>query len=519
MDRLLLHFDWPTEGLILRLRFRSDTIIEVLPFNEIGITHLWGGGRIEGVSPVVINILKEMTMRWVEKSELWSLTVEGQGARKTEDKIANFSELVWLLVRLEFLCQLQLLADNKPIITVEPLSPDSALVFANDPIDTLRLSRFAFLQRHEYGLAMESAVGVHRIILHDDWAASLLTHFARGESMTCINNDQLTHIPQAARTLVELLDAAGMLEDREHSLAIGIGDHLTKFGEFHDLLFHRRSRFGQHDQPFGAAFPFLDHTPPLPAIPTPLSAAVISLPIPSESEVRARDLTLTQVLERRVSVRQYGNDPITLTQLAEFLFRCARTRACYGPTPELGMPYEAIDRPYPTGGGVSDLELYIVANLVHGLPRGIYHYAADRHLLEQLESKEENIEDLLQTAMKASGAIEPPQVLIAITSRFGRMSWKYCSISYATTLKNVGVLYQTMYLVATAMGLGACALGSGNNIVANKALGLVSRSEIPVGEFMIGAQGHGTNAPLDTRSRLKTHNTWCPLVGSDWGQS
>ena len=66
------------------------------------------------------------------------------------------------------------------------------------------------------------------------------------------------------------------------------------------------------------------------------------------------------------------------------------------------------------------------------------------------------------------------------------MCWTYRSISYATTLKNVGVLYQRMSVVATAVRLAGCALGSGDEIALGRALDLASRSEIGVGGFMLG---------------------------------
>ena len=47
-------------------------------------------------------------------------------------------------------------------------------------------------------------------------------------------------------------------------------------------------------------------------------------------------------------------------------------------------------------------------------------------------------------------------------ARFPRLAWKYESIAYALTLKDVGMDFQTMYLAATAMGLAPCAVGRGD---------------------------------------------------------
>jgi SagB-type dehydrogenase family enzyme len=78
-----------------------------------------------------------------------------------------------------------------------------------------------------------------------------------------------------------------------------------------------------------------------------------------------------------------------------------------------------------------------------------------------------------------------------MASRFQRLGWKYNAIAYAATLKNVGVLYQTMYLVATAMDLAPCGLGSGNSDLLAEAAGLDDLNESSVGELMLGSRRAG----------------------------
>ena len=84
------------------------------------------------------------------------------------------------------------------------------------------------------------------------------------------------------------------------------------------------------------------------------------------------------------------------------------------------------------------------------------------------------------------GASAAPQILITIAARFGRVSWKYSSIAYALILKDVGVLMQTLYLMATDMGLGGCAIGSTNIELFAKMTGLEFHVEGPVGQFALG---------------------------------
>ena len=59
-------------------------------------------------------------------------------------------------------------------------------------------------------------------------------------------------------------------------------------------------------------------------------------------------------------------------------------------------------------------------------------------------------------------------------------------MGYAAQLKNVGVIYQSLYLAVTAMGLGGCALGLGNSDRFCEMTGLDWWQESSVGEFIFG---------------------------------
>ncbi len=491
----LLDPSWQQDGLSLSCRLRPGA---TLAADDSGLmaTHPWGASRLDGVDPNVLATLEALAGGWLDGAAFATMCAEA----------GTLPQHVWVLERLGFLLSVRLLVAGEAFLTIEPCS-----YAARPPLELSGdagrgLSRFAFLRRQGDRLVVESAVSAHRAHLHGEAALLLAADLARGEPAAAAGEAQ-----QAA---IGLLDAVGMLEGSESNGAGGCGEELLQTAEFHDLLLHRSSRFGRHDSAFGGSFPFLDEQPPTPAAAAHLADRSINLPRPSRQVVRERDPTLTQALEGRASKRDHGPRPLTLPQLGEFLFRCARVRSHYGPLPEANMPYQAADRPYPSGGGVHELELYLIANEVEDLRPGAYRYGGDRHVLEPLPLRPEPTTLMIGAAMQASASSRPPQLLIKIASRFGRVTWKYRAISYATTLKNVGVLYQTMYLVATAMGLAACALGSGDDVAGDEALGLASRSELGVGEFMLG-----TAAPQ--RSSQPTHraeDTWEPMVEPNWGR-
>jgi oxazoline/thiazoline dehydrogenase len=145
-------------------------------------------------------------------------------------------------------------------------------------------------------------------------------------------------------------------------------------------------------------------------------------------------------------------------------------------------------RPYPGGGAIYELELYLTVKACQGIPSGFYHYDPEKHVLEKISDPTEAMDALLKDAMDSTGTEEIPQVLITIAARFQRLSWKYESIAYSLMLKDVGALYQTMYLVATAMDLAPCALGGGDSDVFARAAGLDYYTETSVGEFLIGSK-------------------------------
>jgi oxazoline/thiazoline dehydrogenase len=267
------------------------------------------------------------------------------------------------------------------------------------------LSRFALLRRKGTQMVLESPLAQARLYF-DGW-------------------------PQDSRALTELFHGAGFLE-------IGEPPSLNTW-EFHDLLFH-------YQKPIGATYRFRGLTVAPLAVKPPMTAQPIALAPVSLN----RDPPFSHVMASRHSAYKPGNDPITLAQLGEFLFRLAHLRH---------LEDGRIRRPIPAAGSLHELEFYPAVGSCSGLTRGLYHYHSDSHTLHWLAGGAE-FERLLNRAQRAWGAgDQPPQTVIVIASRFARMAWKYESIAYRNTLLNAGVALEAMYLLAASMGLGACAIG------------------------------------------------------------
>jgi SagB-type dehydrogenase family enzyme len=194
------------------------------------------------------------------------------------------------------------------------------------------------------------------------------------------------------------------------------------------------------------------------------------------------------LLRRRHSARSFDDRrPIALAELAQLIDIARVSRQWESKADFEGGPTVSYaPRPYPSGGASYALELYLAVNACEGLARGFYHYDAGAHALTAIDVRPQDLQSLLTGAAGAMGTAAPPQILITIAARFGRVSWKYSSLAYSLVLKESGVLMQTLYLMATDLGLGGCAVGSMNIDLFARMTGIEFHVEGPVGQFALG---------------------------------
>ena len=414
--------------------------------------------------------------------------VAGKGANK------ELAPLVRRLARLGLLeYRVSASSTGKDQIIIEPQTPD---YWPQTPplrdADVLVLSRFAYMRRRANDMVLESPRAGALFRICDPKLAAALAALAT---------------PQRIRQLRQQADFPGLkilalLVDSHILFKVGAtgdqgfrnteGDENLVLWDFHDLVFHARSTEGRHANPLGGTYPYVGVSEPPPAVRPQWPGEKIDLRelSPAESEAPSPAVKL---LAERHSVRAFDDKhPITLAELSQFLDRSARIKSQWSSRLDLGagdddgpiLAYTA--RPYPSGGSSYELELYLAVDKCDGLARGFYHYDAGAHALVPIPVRTNALDAQLKAAALAMGADGVPQILITMAARFGRISWKYSSIAYALILKDVGVLMQTLYLVATDMGLGGCAIGSTNIDLFAKMTGLEFHVEGAVGQFALG---------------------------------
>lgn len=358
------------------------------------------------------------------------------------------------------------------LATVVPLAASARRIDAAfDPETSYRLCRFVTLRSEDGALLLESARTAFRFVLHDPDAAACVLAFA-APRRGC-------DAPRGAHfeRLLDALVATGLLRDEGDPA----GDAFTTW-EPHDLAFHTRSRLGRHPYPYGGTYRYEGVIEPLPAVKPPMDGEVIALAVPDLDTLMQTDPPLARVMESRRSLRKHGERALTAAQLGELLYRTSRVRSVFE-----GKGGELSSRPYPGGGAIYELEVYAVVDRCEGVPSGLYHYCPQRHVLSNVCARTGAVEQLLENAFMTMNRESRPQVVLTLTARFGRVAQKYESMAYALILKDVGVLYQSLYLASTAMGLAGCALGGGDSELFAVASGLEWSVEGAVGEFAIGS--------------------------------
>jgi SagB-type dehydrogenase family enzyme len=433
----------------------------------------WGEVAIARPSGDIRELLARM--------RLGPISLENVSGVRGDDRATVLARLHRVLDHLQPLVIRTLARETgQPLISVVPITSRSR--FHPVPLAPgvrVRLSSFAQLRTNGTEFVVESPLALHRVVLHRSEAVCLVGALGRfvtaDEAATAAGRDR-----GFAADLLGYLRAAGMLSSAD-------ADPELAGWSPGDLMFHTRSTLGRHDHDFGATYPSGNGQCPEPVVKQRRAGTGIALHRPRWEELRCTDPPFTAVLEARRSVREQGSSPVTAEELGDLLYRAARVRsliaASAGDEPALS------DRPYPGGGARYELELYVTVHQCAGLAPGVYHYDPAGHQLEPLDTDAAAGTELLGSARVATGMDRLPSVLITITARFLRVSWKYEGLPYALVLMDAGALIQTLYLVCTAMRLAPCAIGSVYTDVAARAFGTDWRVEPGVAQLVVNRAG------------------------------
>jgi SagB-type dehydrogenase family enzyme len=204
----------------------------------------------------------------------------------------------------------------------------------------------------------------------------------------------------------------------------------------------------------------------------------VSLPDPAG--LRMAPVDLRWLIGERHTVRRYADRPISLEVLSFMLW------ATQGVKQITERPVTL--RTVPSAGARHPFETLLMINRVGGVQPGLYYYHPLDHALWALRHGPALADELayvcLQQAHIPASAVTFIWALVP-----ERTLWRYSERSYRYMFMDAGHVCQNLYLAATALGCGVCAVGAFRDADLNAWLGLDGETQLAAYVATVGLVG------------------------------
>ncbi len=216
--------------------------------------------------------------------------------------------------------------------------------------------------------------------------------------------------------------------------------------------------------------------PQPPLVKKPMTNNVIELSLNfNDLEI---DNDFLHVINSRESHRVYTQEKISLLELS-YLLWCSQ-----GVKEIRGKSYATL-RTVPCGGARHEFECYMTIQNVEGLKDGLYHYLPMKHQIEFLKQID-NLKDFISDSLQGQRWADKANVVLYYSFVCYRAEWRYGIYAHRMVSCDAGHITQNVYLAATSIGLGGCAIGAVNGNLCDKYFDLDGEEEfifyaMPVG--------------------------------------
>ncbi len=203
------------------------------------------------------------------------------------------------------------------------------------------------------------------------------------------------------------------------------------------------------------------------------------LDLPKKEDMEEVDVSFETVLRTRHSSRHFGEQPLSLKDLAKVLFFANGITNSY-----ISAGYQNYRRNVPSSGNLGSIEIYPFITNVAGANPGIYHYNPLKHELDCLRlgnfRKEISERMIYQPEFADAGA------LLVLSALIQRVKKKYGERAYRYVHLDAGHIGENVYLTCSALGIGCCATAGFIDEEVNAFIGIDSLNETVVYILAIG---------------------------------
>ena len=220
-----------------------------------------------------------------------------------------------------------------------------------------------------------------------------------------------------------------------------------KYWNFHDKLFDRRTRSWNDNVARTGSYRFMPNKPPYPQ--------KITSNLPLEFHEKGN---LINPLSRRV-----GQESVVITK-HELKELCSRAFMDI----KVNTQMESIEkynkekyRPYPSAGGIYELEVYIIAQKPDSTNYELLQYQADLNNFTSIEAEQSNMYRIADYVKKCWISETTPRYILLMVGNYAKLSYKYENIAYRLMLINTGCAVSSFYRACRSLSIGCCCTGCG----------------------------------------------------------
>ena len=170
-----------------------------------------------------------------------------------------------------------------------------------------------------------------------------------------------------------------------------------------------------------------------------------------------------EILAKRRSIRSYSEKALSESDVARFLW------VAQGISSKEGF------RTAPSAGALYPLELHLVAGNVAGIEPGVYRYISEEHSL--IEDVSGDLRAKLAEAALSQLMIRNAPASLVISAVYPRITSTYMKRGVRYAVMEAGHVAENIYLLATELGIGTCAIGAFEDEEVRKALKLPANED------------------------------------------
>ena len=174
----------------------------------------------------------------------------------------------------------------------------------------------------------------------------------------------------------------------------------------------------------------------------------IALPDPDPGLL---EMSVGRAIAARRSGRSYSATPLSPVQLSTLLYTAVGVRPTESGAAARGM----LQRNVTNSGNLGSVEIYPIVFGVESIAPGIFHFDSVCHDLAVLHHG--HFRRWMREVVLFQLEFAEAAVALVLTSAFGRLKAKYGPRGYRLGLFDIGHVSENLYLIATALGLEACA--------------------------------------------------------------